>query len=110
MTQICVTVRPLALPDGPRGTMARLRGSGHYARRPRRWWMAVDRVLASHHPRGQWWHAPVRGPADRWPWSRAERQEAWTRTLDVAAGPLPERGRWHAGARMLRTDRQQFES
>jgi para-aminobenzoate synthetase component 1 len=210
MTQIRVVVQPLALPDGPRGTMARLRAGGHYAllesalvmprqsqwsyiagpavatlhsdeggtrlerdghilacwddpfaalaavvvvteeiqfegerpeglsfvggwvgvlgydlarnierlpvlaeddpTLPRQWWMAVDQVLAFHHPSGQWWHAMAHGPADRWPWSREDRQDAWTRTLDVAAGPLPERGQWHAGARMLRTDRQQFES
>jgi para-aminobenzoate synthetase component 1 len=211
MTQIRVVVRPLALPDGPRGTMARLRASGHYAllesalvmprqsqwsyiggpavatlysdeggtrlerdehiqaswddpfvalaavadfgpqeirfegerpdgmnfvggwvgvlgydlarnierlpvravddpTLPRQWWMAVDQVLAFHHPSGQWWHATAHGPADRWPWSRQDRQQAWTRTLDVAAGPFPERGRWHAGARVLRTDRPQFES
>jgi len=31
MIEIQVTVRPVALPDGPRGTMARLRGTGRFA-------------------------------------------------------------------------------
>ncbi len=76
---------------------------------PRQWWMAVDQVLGFHHPSGQWWEATVRGPAGRWPWTDAGREQAWRRTLDRARGPLPERGRWHAGARSLRTTRAQFE-
>lgn len=66
---------------------------------PRQWWMAVDQVLGFHHPSGQWWQATVRGPRERWPWSRDHSGEAWDLTLAWARGPLPERGHWHAGPR-----------
>ena len=36
---------------------------------PRQWWMAVDQVLAFHHPSGRWWQSTVVGPEDGWPWS-----------------------------------------
>jgi para-aminobenzoate synthetase component 1 len=77
---------------------------------PRQWWMAVDQVLGFHHPSGQWWEATVRGPSERWPWTRTDRAEAWRRTLERACGPLPEREHWRAGPRILRTSRAQFES
>ncbi|HEY8708214.1 MAG TPA: aminodeoxychorismate synthase component I [Burkholderiaceae bacterium] len=76
---------------------------------PRQWWLAVDQVLGFHHPSGQWWQATVRGPAGRWPWTRAGRELTWSRTLERARGPLPARGHWLAGARSLRTSRVQFE-
>jgi para-aminobenzoate synthetase component I len=76
---------------------------------PRQWWMAVDQVLAFHHPSGQWWRATACGPRDRWPWTREDRASAWARTLELAAGPLPERELWCAGPRTLRTSRRQFE-
>lgn len=76
---------------------------------PRQWWMAVDQVLGFHHPTGQWWQATVRGPRERWPWSRDPSGEAWDHTLARARGPLPERGHWHAGPRRLYTSREQFE-
>ncbi|HSV36069.1 MAG TPA: aminodeoxychorismate synthase component I [Ramlibacter sp.] len=211
MIEIEVTVRPVALPDGPRGTMARLRGLGPYAllesalpmprqaqwsyiagpalailytdetrtrleqdgreiaswadpfealaavatvhpgsvrvdgecpdgmdfvggwvgvlgydlarhverlperarcdpALPRQWWMAVDQVLAFHHPSGQWWQATLRSPCERRPWSREGRPEIWDHALARARGPLPERGRWHAGPRLLNTSREQFEN
>jgi len=210
MIEIEVTIRPVALPDGPRGTMARLRGEGRFALLesalpmprqaqwsyiagpalatlytdetttrlerdgreiacwadpfealaavaagepdsvrfegdcpdgmdfvggwvgvlgydlvrhverlpeqalhdpilPRQWWIAVDQVLGFHHPSDQWWEATVRGPAERWPWTRARRAEAWARTIECAGGPLPERGQWQAGSLSLRTSRAQFE-
>ena len=77
---------------------------------PRQWWIAVDQVLGFHHPSGRWWEATVRGPAEQWPWSTADRTEVWRRTLERARGAVPERGRWHAGTRSLRTSRAQFES
>lgn len=76
---------------------------------PLQWWMAVDQVLGFHHPSGQWWHASVRGPADRWPWTQAGRESVWNRTLERARGPVPARGHWHAEARTLRTSRAEFE-
>ena len=76
---------------------------------PRQWWMAVDQVLAFHHPSGQWWHATATGPMDRWPFARTDRAASWARTLACAAGPEPARGHWAAGPRELRTDRAGFE-
>ena len=77
---------------------------------PRLWWMAVDQVLAYHHPTGQWWHATARGPADRWPWSTADRESVWARTLERAAGPPPQRGHWHCGERRQGMDRAALEA
>jgi para-aminobenzoate synthetase component 1 len=76
---------------------------------PRQWWLAVDHVLAFHHPSGQWWRATVRGPTGRWPWTRAGRELTWSRTLERARGPSPARAQWRAGVRSLRTSRPQFE-
>lgn len=76
---------------------------------PRQWWMAVDQVLGFHHPSGQWWQATVRGPRERWPWSRDQRHEAWEQTLGRARGSLRQRNAWHAGPRQLQTARPQFE-
>ena len=76
---------------------------------PRQWWAAVDQVLGFHHPSGQWWHATVRGPSTRWPWSDAGRAQTWAATLERARGPLPPRGAWRAGPRALRTTRAAFE-
>lgn len=76
---------------------------------PLQWWIAVDQVLGFHHPTGQWWETTVRGPAERWPWTRAGWAEAWARTIECAGGPLPERGQWQAGSLALRTSRAQFE-
>jgi para-aminobenzoate synthetase component 1 len=210
MTEVRVTIRPLDLPDGPRGTMARLRGHGNFALLesalvmprqaewsyiagpglatlytdetttrlerggveeaawddpfdalsavaacdasrlridgerpagmgfiggwvgmlgydlvrhieplpdtalhepvvPRQWWMAVDHVLAFHHPTRQWWQATAQGPSERWPWSSPERADVWNDVLARARGPQPERKQWRAGPRRQRTDRAQFE-
>lgn len=76
---------------------------------PRQWWMAVDQVLGFHHPTGKWWQVTVRGPRERWPWSRDHRGKVWGHTLKWACGPLPEPGHWHAGPRHLHTSRGQFE-
>jgi para-aminobenzoate synthetase component I len=208
MTDVCIRIRPVNLPDGPRATMARLRGQGHYALLesslvvpdvaqwsyiagparatlytdevatvlecdgqrlgqwndafealaavttfgtqrmdgarpvgmgfvggwvgalgydlargverlpehavhdpvlPRQWWMAVDQVLAFHHPSGQWWHATATGPADRWPFAGTDRAACWARTLACAAGPPAARGHWAAGPRVLRIGRAAYE-
>jgi para-aminobenzoate synthetase component 1 len=77
---------------------------------PRQWWMAVDQVLAFHHPTQRWWQATAQGPGDRWPWSTGDRSAVWNDVLTRAAGPLPERGSWRSGPRRQRTDREQFES
>ncbi|HEV7915111.1 MAG TPA: anthranilate synthase component I family protein, partial [Albitalea sp.] len=76
---------------------------------PRQWWMAVDQVLAFHHPSGQWWHSVVDGPATHWPWSDGSRQRAAAQLLDLARGPLAPRGAWRCGPRQQRTDRARFE-
>jgi para-aminobenzoate synthetase component 1 len=76
---------------------------------PAMWWMAVDQVLAFHHPSARWWHCTAHGPADRWPWSTPSRQEAWARTLQRARGPRPPRQPWHAGTVAQRMDRATFE-
>ena len=204
MSEVRVTIRPVSLPDGPRGTMARLRGRGRYALLesaltmprqaewsyiagpslatlhtdetatrlerdgrecaswsdplealasvtgtrtlhfdgerppgmgfvggwvgmlgyellhtpsraagepvlPRQWWMAVDQVLAFHHPSGRWWQSTVVGPEDGWPWSDASRSQAWDETLRHAREAAPPRRPWRAGARTLRTGRAAFE-
>jgi para-aminobenzoate synthetase component 1 len=72
--------------------------------------MAVDQVLAFHHPTRQWWQATVEGPRERWPWTTPERPSVWDEVLACAAGPLPERTSWRSGPRRQRTDRPQFES
>ncbi len=80
---------------------------------PRQWWMAVDQVLAYHHPTGQWWQATSSGPQDRWPWAppdAAAREAAWQATLDCARGSLPARSPWSAGPLRLRTSRVEYES
>lgn len=76
---------------------------------PAMWWMAVDQVLAFHHPSGRWWHCTAHGPADCWPWSTPSRREAWAHTLQRARGPRPPRQPWHAGTATQRTDRTAFE-
>jgi para-aminobenzoate synthetase component 1 len=76
---------------------------------PAMWWMAVDQVLAFHHPSGQWWHSTVSGPSERWPWSDPRRAAAWADTLARAAQPLPLRRPWRAGLPRRRMDRAQFE-
>jgi para-aminobenzoate synthetase component I len=73
---------------------------------PLQWWMAVDQVLAFHHPSGRWWHCTVQGPQQQWPWSD---QHAWTRTLALAAGPVPPRTAWRCGPRRQRMERARFE-
>ena len=77
---------------------------------PEMWWMAVDQVLAFHHPSGQWWHCTSRGPSDEWPWTDAGREAAWNATLARAGGPPPTRTPWHAGALVQRTNRAGFEA
>ncbi len=77
---------------------------------PRQWWLAVDQVLAYHHPSAQWWQATACGPTGAWPWSRAGRQAAWQHTLELALGTLPARSAWQAGTRCMRTSRAQFEA
>ncbi|MES2187918.1 MAG: aminodeoxychorismate synthase component I [Pseudomonadota bacterium] len=77
---------------------------------PRQWWMAVDQVLAYHHPSGQWWQATCTGPQDAWPWTQEGRPAVWERTLACARGPLPARASWSAGALERRTSREVFEA
>jgi len=76
---------------------------------PAMWWMAVDQVLAFHHPSGRWWQCTARGPRDAWPWSAPGREAVWDDTLRRAREPLPARRPWQAGARMQRMDRKSFE-
>ena len=76
---------------------------------PLMWWMAVDQVLAFHHPSGQWWHSTVHGEPQRWPWGGAERSRAWTRTLDCARGPAPRFSAWSAGPLRHCMERSGFE-
>ncbi|HEX6708608.1 MAG TPA: aminodeoxychorismate synthase component I [Albitalea sp.] len=76
---------------------------------PQQWWMAVDQVLAHHHPSGQWWHCTVEGPSDAWPWSEPQRRADWARTVALARADGPHRLPWHAGARRQRMDRRGFE-
>lgn len=76
---------------------------------PRQWWLAVDQVLAFHHPSGQWWQATVPGLGARWLPARSDRAAVWQRTLAQARGPLPERTAWQAGALQQRTSRGEFE-
>jgi para-aminobenzoate synthetase component 1 len=76
---------------------------------PAQWWMAVDQVLAHHHPSRRWFHVTAQGPALRWPWTDGTCARAWSRTLALARGPLPPRGRWRAGPRRSRTVRAEFE-
>ncbi len=59
---------------------------------PEMWRMAVDQVLAFHHPTGQWWHCTSRKPTYEWPWTDAGREAAWNATLEP-------RGRAAADAR-----------
>ena len=77
---------------------------------PDMWWLAVDQVLAHHHPSGTWWQCTARGPADAWPWTDAGREAAWARTLALAAGPRPARGTWRAGPLVPGLDRAAFET
>jgi len=76
---------------------------------PEMWWMAVDQVLAFHHPTGQWWHCTSRGPGDTWPWTDTGREAAWSATLDRAGGPRLTRTAWHSGRLTQRTNRVDFE-
>jgi para-aminobenzoate synthetase component 1 len=77
---------------------------------PSMWWMAVDQVLAFHHPSSRWWHCTVQGPADRWPWSTPDRADDWRRTLAQARGDRAARVPWHAGPAAQRMDRPAFEA
>lgn len=77
---------------------------------PQMWWMAVDQVLAFHHPSGQWWECTAQGPADAWPWTTPDRSAAWADTLARARRPVPDRRAWSAGSRQLRMSRAQFEA
>jgi para-aminobenzoate synthetase component 1 len=77
---------------------------------PSMWWMAADQVLAYHHASGRWWHCTVQGPADRWPWSGPQRQEAWRSTLEAARGERTPRAPWRAGPPTQCTPRPAFEA
>lgn len=77
---------------------------------PAMWWMAVDQVLAFHHPSGRWWQGTVQGPADRWPWSTPARPDDWRRTLALARGEPAVRSPWRAGPAAQRMDRPAFEA
>lgn len=74
---------------------------------PAMWWMAVDQVLAFHHPTGRWWHGTVRGAAGAVP---SEAEERWSRTLAIARGEVPPDRPWHAGPAVQRMDRARFEA
>lgn len=77
---------------------------------PRAHWLAVDQVLAYHHPSARWWHATLRGPGDRFPWSHAGRERVWQHTLARARGPRPPSRGWHAGPRRSLTERAAYEA
>jgi para-aminobenzoate synthetase component 1 len=77
---------------------------------PRAHWLAVDQVLAYHHPSACWWHATLRGPGDRFPWSRAGREQVWQQTLSLARAPRPPRRGWCAGPRRSLTERAAYEA
>ncbi|HMC17511.1 MAG TPA: aminodeoxychorismate synthase component I [Albitalea sp.] len=76
---------------------------------PAMWWMAVDQVLAFHHPSRRWWQCTVQGSADAWPWSTHGRADMWRETVACAAGPAAQKTHWHASPRHQRTDRRTFE-
>ena len=75
---------------------------------PMMWWMAVDEVLAFHHPSARWWHCTARGPSDAWPWTDVGRDAAWAATLACARGPIPPRAAWQADALTRRMSRDDF--
>ena len=77
---------------------------------PDMWWLAVDQVLAHHHPSGTWWQCTTRGPDHAWPWTDASREAAWARTLTLAAGPRPAPTAWRAGPLQSGLDRAAFEA
>jgi para-aminobenzoate synthetase component 1 len=78
---------------------------------PGMWWMAVDQVLAFHHPSGRWWHCTARGGEPRaWPWSTAGREADWDATLARAATPRASRGVWRAGPLRPQMGRARFEA
>lgn len=77
---------------------------------PQMWWMAADQVLAFHHPSKQWWECTALGADDAWPWTATGRRGEWDRTLDRARGAAPPREPWHAGPRVQRMPRAEFES
>jgi para-aminobenzoate synthetase component 1 len=77
---------------------------------PRMWWMAVDQVLAFHHPTKQWWHCTARGAEDVWPWSDAACEARWRATLEQARALRPPRAPWHAGPRCQHTLRADYEA
>lgn len=76
---------------------------------PAMWWMAVDQVLAFHHPSGRWWRSRVHGPSAHWPWSDAGRPAVWDDTLRRACEAVPPSRPWHAAARVRRMERGAFE-
>jgi para-aminobenzoate synthetase component I len=77
---------------------------------PQMWWMAVDQVLAFHHPSSQWWECTARGPGDAWPWTTPDRPVAWADIRARACRPVPPRHAWTAGPRQLRMSRAGFEA
>src|SRR5256885_1711633 len=103
MSEVRVTIRPVSLPDGPRGTMARLRGRGRYA--------LLESALTM--PRQAEWSyiagPSLGGPGVGWPGSDGSGPQGWDETLQHAREAAPPRRPWRAGARALRTGRAAFE-
>ncbi|HEU4620756.1 MAG TPA: aminodeoxychorismate synthase component I [Burkholderiaceae bacterium] len=77
---------------------------------PTMWWMALDHVLAFHHPSRSWWQCAARGPHDAWPWTTHHRDATWQATLNRARGATPSRASWRAGERTQRMTQGDFEA
>lgn len=77
---------------------------------PQMWWMAVDQVLAFHHPTGRWWQCTSENESRSWPCFAADREFDWKQTVIRARGPQAAEMAWKAGQRTRRMGRPEFEA